>query len=70
MLHEYVKPKNVRYQNVNTQQMQPSFKSATDNFVLCENIMSFEEIRVTSKEKGLNAVDLIKKYYTVVEVKI
>lgn len=70
MLHEYVKPQNVRYQNVTTKQMQPSFKSATDNFVLCENIMSFEEIRVTSKEKGLNAVDLIKKYYTVVEVKI
>ena len=70
MLHEYVKPQNVRYQNVTTKQMQPSFKSPTDNFVLCENIMSFEEIRVTSKEKGLNAVDLIKKYYTVVEVKI
>lgn len=70
MLHEYVKPQNVRYQNVTTKQMQPSFKSATDNFVLCENIMSFEEIRVTSKEKDLNAVDLIKKYYTVVEVKI
>lgn len=74
MLHGYIKTQPSTYKKTRKNSGHNSCKDIYDSYNHAESDNDakplFDEIRTTSKKQNINAINIIKKYYTVEEVKI
>ena len=74
MLHGYIKTQPPTYKKTRKSSGHNSCKDIYDSYNHTESDNDtkplFNEIRTTSKKQNINAINIIKKYYTVEEVKI
>lgn len=74
MMHDYIKTQPSQHKKTRRNSDCKSYKDICNSYNHIESdndvILSFDEIRAASKKQNINAIDIIKKYYTVEEVKI
>ena len=76
MLHDYIKIQSLPHKKTRKNSSHNRCKDICSSYKYTEpdnnndEKLSFDEIRTMSKQKNINAIDIIKKYYIIEEVKI
>ena len=76
MMHDYIKTQPSPQKKIRKNSGRNSCKDIYNSYNYAESDNdndtkpSFDEIRIMSKQKNINAIDMIKNYYTVEEVNI